>query len=860
MRLLLAVHNAYTDYTSGAARSVRTLVGWMREAGHDCRVLSTARFDTICPDPTVEAHLARIGIHAAWSEPPAGCPVGHYELAGVPVTVLNTRHNDPLAPDSAESRQFLRLFDAEISDHRPDLVLTYGGHPVVQAALQRARAAKIATVFALQSLGYETATWLRQVDRVLTGSEFLARHYRAAIGLDTIPIAPPIAWPDVQAPAEARGFVTFVHPSMPKGAGVFARLADSLGRQRPDIPLLVVQSAADASALTGIEGLDLSRYPQILASPPILQPRDIFALTKILLVPSLSPEPVGRVAAEAMINGVPALVSNRGALPQTVAEGALVLDLPDQRVPAEADLQPWFDAVTRLWDDPSDYARASAAARAAAERLYAEPAQRRAYEALLTGAVSASRAPETATADPPRSADAITVRSSIAGIAWPAVTDAISSNLLALQWQLDRSERWPAERLQAEQFRQAGELLAHCAAHVPFWRDRLARAELPGSGPLTWESWRRLPVLTRAEVQAAGTALHADPSPAQHGQVVTDTTSGSSGTPMHYLTTHLSQLFWHGFLLRETLWHGWDPAGRLAVIMGDPSGAAPPPDGREAADWGPPLSRIFPTGPAATLDIRSPIEVQAAWLARQNPDFLLTWPSNLAALAQHCLDHDIRPSRLRVARTLGETVPPSLRDLCRKAWGAELVDCYSAGEVGYIALQCPSGPHYHIQSEGILVEVLDDVGAPCAPGEIGRVVVTSLHNFAMPLLRYEIGDSAELGGRCTCGRTLPTIARVLGRTRDRLILPNGQRRFFSQSEVFTQVPQMRRYQIAQVARDLLEFRVEASGPLPAETEAMLEQAVADTLQHRFRVRFVYFETFPQRPGTTCRDVVCEIEA
>ena len=859
MRLLLAVHNAYTDYTSGAARSVRTLVGWMREAGHDCRVLSTARFNTVCPDPTIEAHLARVGIRASWSEPPAGCPVGHYELAGVPVTVLDTRHNDPLAPDPVESRQFLRQFDAEISDHRPDLVLTYGGHPVVQAALQRARAAKIATVFALQSLGYETATWLRQVDRVLTGSEFLARHYRAAMGLDTIPIAPPIAWPDVQAPEDARGFVTFVHPSMTKGAGVFARLADRLGRQRPDIPLLVVQSAADAGALTGIEGLDLSRYPQILASPPIPHPRDIFALTKILLVPSLSPEPVGRVAAEAMINGVPALVSNRGALPQTVAEGALVLGLPDRPVPAEADLQPWFDAVTRLWDDPSDYARVSAAARAAAERLYAEPAQRRAYEALLIGAVSASRSPETAAADLPRSTDAARVRSSIAGIAWPAVPDAVSGNLLALQWQLERSERWPAEKLQAEQFRQAGELLVHCAAHVPFWRDRLAKFGLPTPGPLTWNDWRRLPVLTRSDVQAAGTAQHPAPSQSHHGRVVHDTTSGSSGVQLNYLTTDLAQFFWHGFLLREMLWQGWNPAGRLAVIMGDPTGTASPPDGRETPDWGQQLAKLFATGPAATLDIRSPIEIQAAWLTRQNPDMLLTWPSNLVALAKHCLDHGIRPSRLRVARTLGETVNESLRALCRDAWGAELVDCYSAAEVGYIALQCPTGSHYHIQSEGILVEVLDDAGAPCAPGESGRVVVTPLHNFAMPLLRYETGDVAEVGGPCACGRTLATLTRVLGRTRDRLILPDGRRRFVSKPPAFGEVAEIRRYQIAQVARELIEIRVEASSPLPTATEAILEQSLADTLQHRFAVRFAYFEKFPHPAGVKYRDVVCEID-
>lgn len=451
-------------------------------------------------------------------------------------------------------------------------------------------------------------------------------------------------------------------------------------------------------------------------------------------------------------------------------------------------------------------------------------------------------------------------RSNVAGVEWPAVFDASAANLLALQWQFERSETSPAETVLAAQFRQLRALLTHCASQVPFWRDRFASAGLPASGPPDWEAWRRLPVLTRAEAQAAGATLHsASPLP-QHGKVARAATSGSTGVPLTCLKTELAQFFWYGSVLREMLWHGWDPASRLAVIREDLRQVAPAPDGIALAEWGPPVSRVFPTGPVCMLDMQAPVAVQAEWLSRRNPDILLSWPSNLAALARHCRDAGIRPPRLRVVRTLAETVSPALRALCREAWGATLVDAYSAEEVGYIALQCPTGTHYHVQSEGVLVEVLDDAGAPSQPGTIGRVVVTPLHNFAMPLLRYEIGDHAEVGAPCACGRTLPTLARIVGRTRDRLVLPNGERRFASNpSEAFAEVPEILRYQIAQVATDLLEVRLVARAKLDPATEAMLTEALAEALDHRFALRFVYRDAFPRAVGEKFRDVVCEID-
>jgi glycosyltransferase involved in cell wall biosynthesis len=146
-----------------------------------------------------------------------------------------------------------------------------------------------------------------------------------------------------------------------------------------------VQSAATAGALNAIPGLDFGKYPQIVAAPPTPRPADFFALTRILLVPSTFAEPFGRIAAEALINGVPPLVSDRGALPQTVGAGGLVLPLPawltpeTQELPSKEEAQPWFDAACHLWDDAACYQTASEAARAAAEELYHERVTRKRY-------------------------------------------------------------------------------------------------------------------------------------------------------------------------------------------------------------------------------------------------------------------------------------------------------------------------------------------------------------------------------------------------------------------------------------------------------------------------------------------------
>ncbi len=382
-RALLIADASYVEHTNGASRSIRTIMEWLHDGGLNCSAVASGRFDQSRDTDIREVHDA-LPCRVDRRETLGLRPVARFRLNGVAVAAVETRHVNRLTRDEVGDAQFSAEVAAAVAD-RPDIVLAYGSHPAVQDGLAQARAQGARTIYTVRAWGYEDPRWYRHADRVLMNSSFAVGLYRERTGVRADWLPSPFVWSEIEAPVETRGFVTFVNPALHKGLALMARLIDMLGRRRPDIPVLIVQSGGDASILTAIPGLDLASHPQVLVSPPIARPRDIFALTRILLAPSAFAEPFGRVAAEAMINGIPPIVSDRGGLPETVDDGGIVLPMPDwlgpktTRVPSEAEVEPWFAAVTRLWDDEAAYARASAAARLAAIRLYDEAALRRRY-------------------------------------------------------------------------------------------------------------------------------------------------------------------------------------------------------------------------------------------------------------------------------------------------------------------------------------------------------------------------------------------------------------------------------------------------------------------------------------------------
>jgi phenylacetate-CoA ligase len=432
-------------------------------------------------------------------------------------------------------------------------------------------------------------------------------------------------------------------------------------------------------------------------------------------------------------------------------------------------------------------------------------------------------------------------KSNVSMVEWPALPEPTGALLLAILRQFDESERLPPADLEALQFRTLTGVLRHACDTVPYYRDRPVYREVLDAGPLDAAAWQRLPLLTREDLQDAGGSTTSDSIPADHHPLSESITSGSTGRPVRTLGTRVTSMFWHSITLREHVWRGRDSTSKLVAIRAEGNDKIPP-EGRAMAGWGSSISVVFPDGPCAMLGISHDIAHQARWLVSENPDYLLSLPSNLAALARHFQVTGTRLERLRGLTTYGETVGPDVREACRAAWGVEIADIYSSQEAGYIALQCPQSEALHVQAESVYVEVLDDDDSPCRPGEVGRVVVSTLQNYAMPLVRYEVGDCAEVGTTCPCGRTLPLLERVVGRRRNMLRLPTGETMWPRlPAHEWAPVAPIRQLQVVQDELDHIEARIVSTRPLTADEEGAFTAVLCRLLKYPFRVSLTYLE-------------------
>ena len=429
---------------------------------------------------------------------------------------------------------------------------------------------------------------------------------------------------------------------------------------------------------------------------------------------------------------------------------------------------------------------------------------------------------------------------------------------LQLLARMEQTQWWPPERLERAQFRRLHALLRHARDTVPFYRERLGSLE----APLSAEGWRTVPILTRRDLQDSADSLLSTRVPERAGRLYSKHSSGSTGEPVKVTRTDLEQVYWRAITMRDHQWHRRDQNGTLCAIRAIMVKGRTLQREVVRAGWGPSSGALGFKGKFAMIPIATDPARQVDWLLKHDPHYLLTYPSNLRALVELFQQRGLRLGRLREVRTIGETLTPAIAEQTRAAWKVPVNDLYSTQEVGVIALQCPSGSGlYHLQSEGVKVEILDHAGQPCAPGVAGRVVVSNLHNFAMPLLRYDLGDYAEAGEPCPCGRGLPTLKRIHGRIRNMLILANGERQWPRNGIYeYRDVAPIRRAQMVQLDRETLEMRMVADRPVTADEERRLTEIIRRWIGHPFQVRFTYLDAFPQKANGKFEDFMSMVSA
>jgi glycosyltransferase involved in cell wall biosynthesis len=356
------------DPASGAARSLSTICEILASSGFLVRGIGTTASEAgTGADPSSLLHSH--GIHPQIDSARTANrvrPELRYTHRGVAYHLLHVGARTPWTWEPIHGRQFDRIFDETLRDFRPDILFTFGGTPGDRRRRERARRQGARVIFGLRNEGYLTPGFFDEtIDAILTPSQFLSDLYRRALGLESTPIPTPIELADVVAEEREPILFTMINPSREKGLMVMARLAEELSVRRPDIPMLFIESRGSggllvAAGLAG--GFDLRRHENLMLSPSVPQPKDIYAPTRALLVPSVWQEAFGRVAAEALLNGIPPIVSDRGGLPDACNGAGFVIPLPPEVTPEMERpvdpevVAPWIDLIERMEGDAAFYA------------------------------------------------------------------------------------------------------------------------------------------------------------------------------------------------------------------------------------------------------------------------------------------------------------------------------------------------------------------------------------------------------------------------------------------------------------------------------------------------------------------------
>jgi phenylacetate-CoA ligase len=439
-------------------------------------------------------------------------------------------------------------------------------------------------------------------------------------------------------------------------------------------------------------------------------------------------------------------------------------------------------------------------------------------------------------------------------VGWPPIVEGPAATLLALARHLEASQWLDAEALRHRQFAQLGLLLPWLAQHSPAFARRLEQAGLTPAELSTPDGFAALPPIERRWFQQEEDVF-SSAVPQGHEPVGENVTSGSTGEFLRVRRTRANQFVWLAMVMREHAWRTTNFSLPLTSVRAPSKGV------QEFPDWGPPASWLFASGPAMSLPTKLPGDELFDRIDAFGTGNLVIYPNALDTVVTAAEARGQRLGKLKAIRTVGEMVSDRLRERTREVLGLEIADAYTCQEAGYVALQCPESGLYHLMAESLIVEVLRPNGTPCAEGEIGKVVVTDIHNHATPVVRYALGDHAEAAGPCPCGRGLPTVRRIVGRSRNLIRLPTGDRVWPSLGgfgpEGYLKLLPILQFQIVQTKLDLLEVRLVSSRPLTAEDEQLILDRTQHSLGHPFRLEFRYFdERLPLPESGKFEDFIC----
>ncbi len=398
---------------------------------------------------------------------------------------------------------------------------------------------------------------------------------------------------------------------------------------------------------------------------------------------------------------------------------------------------------------------------------------------------------------------------------------------------LEQNEHKSLDELLHQQDRAVRRLLAYATRHVPYYRD----LQLPAD---CIENW---PILDKGTVAAAPDKFLSDEFDAR--SLMSLHTSGTTGTPLQVRFTEAYHQTEMAFRWRHKAWAGVPFLSTSAYISGHPIvpiDQSHPPFWR--TDW---IEKRLLCSSYHLAPRNLPSYIEA--LAEFSPDFVHGYPSSLYVVAQFMLAAAGPPIRPKAVFSASETLLEFQRSAIERAFGARLHNWYGNTEMTCNIIECAAG-NLHYRTDYGLLEVLAD----------GTMVCTGLNNFAMPLIRYRVGDKVAMGkGGCPCGRSFPLISRIDGRIEDYVRTPDG--RFVGRLDhIFKDTQYVREAQIVQEHLDEIILRIVPSEGYNSQQEQVILAEIRQRLSSGMRIRFEYVDSIERTAGGKFRFIVSKLPA
>lgn len=332
-----------------------------------------------------------------------------------------------------------------------------------------------------------------------------------------------------------------------------------------------------------------------------------------------------------------------------------------------------------------------------------------------------------------------------------------------------KSSQWlPRGKVIAIQQERLRLLLHHAYENIPFYRERFEGVGIHAADLDDPSVISSIPLLTKKEINE--NRDHMIDRNKTGGRLIPNSTSGSTGEALYFFTDMRSSACRRAVVIRNQEWIGVKLGDRRVSLWGAAM------DIKKLQNIRGRIHRWFNNYIILSSYELSPRSLKE-YIDRLNhfrPVLLISYPGPLTELAKFMMENDLRVPSIQAIISSAETLYPWQREISERAFSCPVYNRYGCREFGDIAHECEHREGLHINADRVYLEILDDELYPCEPGRPGEIVITDLDNYGMPFIRYRIGDRGTLSTRaCSCGRGLPLLQGIEGRTLDVVRTPNG---------------------------------------------------------------------------------------